>query len=281
MGVSASPPAAVLATVKRLIPYAVRVELRRAARSVRCLCESPKPATRRLQDVSAYPHLLVGHSAKLVRQVAPDLMPLQLNKIENLRLACDRMDGLLLRPGELFSFCRLIGRTSRRRGYLDGLEMQRGELTAAPGGGLCQLADLIFWMALNLDLEVVERHHHEVDLFPDDDRVVPFGMGASVFYNYVDLRFRNTLARPLVLKVSVEPPRLWGAFRSDAELPFKVRIVETAHRFFRDEEGVVWRENRVAKEIRFHDGRVPVRIEIAHNRARVCYEVPQEKLSGG
>lgn len=262
--------------MKRLLPYALRVELRRLARGLRHVAEQPKPTRKRVSDVAAHPCVLVAHSSKLLRRVAPELMPLQANKVHNLRLACARLDGLLLEPGDLFSFCSTVGRTSRWRGYLDGLEMHKGKLVGAPGGGLCQLSNLIYWMALHLDLAIVERHHHGLDLFPDDDRAVPFGMGATVFYNYVDFRFRNTLDQPLVLKVSVEPPLLCGSFYSDRHKPFEVEIADTYHRFFRDGDGVVWRENRVAKHVSFTDGRPSVCEELAHNVARVCYEVPEE-----
>ena len=264
--------------MKRLLPYAARVELRRAARWLRRLPERRQLARRYADSAEAYDRLLVEHTSKLIRKVAPHLMHLQANKVHNLALACARLDRLLIEPGEVFSFCSLVGRTGRRRGYLDGLEMHKGELTGAPGGGLCQLSNLIYWMTLHLDLEIVERHRHGFDLFPDDGRAVPFGMGATAFYNYVDFRFRNTLDQPLLLRVFVEPPELRGGFYSDREKPFEVKIVETEHRFFRDAEGVVWRENRVAKQVSHRDGRPPVIEEIAHNLARVRYEVPEDMI---
>jgi vancomycin resistance protein VanW len=133
-------------------------------------------------------------------------------------------------------------------------------------------------MALHLDVEIVERHRHGLDLFPDDSRVVPFGMGATVFYNYLDFRFRNLLGQPLMLRVSVAPPLLSGAFYSDRDNWFDVEIVETDHRFFRDGEGVVWRENRVARRVSYRNGRKPAIREIAHNVARVRYRVPEELI---
>jgi len=264
--------------MKRLVPYAARVELRRAVRWFRDLPGRRQLARERAQATDAYPCLLVQHESKSIRQVAPEFMCLQRQKVRNLELACARMDKLVIRPGETFSFCRLVGRTSRRRGYLDGLEMHNGELIGAPGGGLCQLSNLLYWMALHLDLEIVERHRHGFDLFPDDARVVPFGMGATVFFNYLDLRFRNPLNQPLLLRVGVEPPLLCGAFYSDREKPFEVEIVETAHRFMRGNDRVMWRENRVEKRVSYRDGRPPVVSEIAHNVARVRYGVPEDMV---
>ena len=84
-------------------------------------------------------------------------MQYQYNKITNLRLAAARLDGVVLRPGETFSYWRLIGRPSRRKGYLDGIVLFCGTFRPGVGGGLCQLT-------------VVERYRHSYDVFPDCGR---------------------------------------------------------------------------------------------------------------
>ena len=59
---------------------------------------------------------------------------LQHNKVINLRLAVARLDGVLIRPGETFSFCRLVGRTTRRRGYVEGMMLEEGDTALARAG---------------------------------------------------------------------------------------------------------------------------------------------------
>jgi vancomycin resistance protein VanW len=135
-------------------------------------------------------------------------------------------------------------------------------------------------MVLHLDLEVLERHRHETDLFPDDERSVPFGMGATVFFNYLDLQFCNTLAQPLLLRVSVQRPFLCGSILSTSERAFDVEIHETQHRFVRRAGGSVWRENRVAKRVEYLDGRAPLEVEIAHNVGRVFYDLLEKCIEG-
>ena len=189
-----------------------------------------------------------------------------------------KLDRLLIKPGEIFSFCNIVGRTSKRKGYLNGLEMHRGKMVGAPGGGLCQIANLLYWMALHLNLHIIERHHHDMDLFPDDERSVPFGMGASVFYNYIDFRFRNNLPQSLLLRISVSHQLLCGAIMSDRDKFFDVVVSETLHRFVRADDGSVWRENRVVKRVTYRDGHSTVEEEIAHNFAQVCYQVSDDKI---
>jgi vancomycin resistance protein VanW len=264
--------------VRSAIPHAWRAELRRILRRLQDWPTRPKPSHTFAADPKMYPTCVFEHSSRLIKEIPDDLMRLQRNKVRNLELGCASMDRLLLLPGQVFSFCSLVGRTSYRRGFVDGLEMHDGMMLGAPGGGLCQLANLLFWMAVHLDLEVLERHRHGLDLFPDDGRTVPFGMGATVFYNYKDLRFRNSLAQPLLLRVSVDPPLLRGAFFSDRILPFRIEVFEREHRFFRDALGVTWRENRVARRVYHPDGRIPQVKEIAHHLGRVCYEVDEGQL---
>jgi vancomycin resistance protein VanW len=266
--------------MKRLVPYRLKIEARRAQRRLVDLPHRRALARERIDDPERYPSMLVTHSSKLIRNVQPQWMRLQENKVRNLELACARVDRLLVRPGEVFSFCETVGRTTRHKGYLDGLEMHGGALVGAPGGGLCQLSNLLFWMALQLDLEIVERHRHEEDLFPDDERSVPFGMGATVFHNYIDLRFRNCLDAPLLLRAGVRRPLLHGAFLSDRPKTFEVEIRETEHRFVRRADGSVWRENRVAKRVTYRDGRPALEREIAHNAGQVWYDVPEERIEG-
>lgn len=255
--------------------FALKVEALRARRRLSDLLAGRRFARSRMPDPTAMPVELVRHSSRLVRRVPAEFERLQEGKVRNLLLACGRLDGLVIRPGEVFSFCSAVGRTSRRNGFVDGLEMRQGGLVAAPGGGLCQMANLIFWMALHLDLEILERHRHEIDLFPDDGRTVPFGMGATVFHNYLDLRFRNSLGRPLMLQVGVERPDLRGRIMSDAALPYRISISEAWSRFVRRPDGTVWRENCVVRRIEYLDGREPREAEIARNSGRVCYEVPE------
>jgi vancomycin resistance protein VanW len=78
-----------------------------------------------------------------------------------LQLAIARLNGLFLRPGETFSVWRLVGRPSKRKGYLPGMVLINGEMRVGYGGGLCQLSNLIYWMTLHTELTVIERFRHQ------------------------------------------------------------------------------------------------------------------------
>ena len=90
---------------------------------------------------------------------------------------------------------------------------------ARNGGGICQLANLLYWMTLHTPLVVTERHHHSFDPFPDSGRTLPFGSGASVYYNYVDLRMYNPTSHSFQIKVWLTDKHLKGAIFSNEEMP--------------------------------------------------------------
>jgi hypothetical protein len=112
---------------------------------------------------------------------------LQNGKIQNLRVAARALDGCEVGAGQTFSFWRAIGRPLRRRGFVEGRELREGCIIASVGGGLCQLSNALYQAALEAGLEIVERHGHS--------RIIPGSAAAAsrdatVFWNYVDLRFR-------------------------------------------------------------------------------------------
>lgn len=76
-------------------------------------------------------------------------MDLQENKAVNLSLAAPKVTGILIRPGETFSFWHLVGSLSPKKGYLEGLAISNGEPKRGTGGGMCQFTNLIHWMILH------------------------------------------------------------------------------------------------------------------------------------
>ena len=87
-------------------------------------------------------------------------MVYQENKVHNLKLAARQLDGLLLKPGETFSFWNRVRYADRETPYRDALTEQNGRLTTAYGGGLCQITNLLCWVFLHTPVTFVERHGH-------------------------------------------------------------------------------------------------------------------------
>jgi vancomycin resistance protein VanW len=193
------------------------------------------------------PWLAMAHASPLLRKLGATEMWLQHNKVINLRLAVARIDGLLIRPGETFSFCRLVGRTTRRRGYVEGMMLEEGDTVPGVGGGICQLANMVHWLALHSPLTVTERSSHSEDPFPDEGRTVPWGTGCTIFHNYVDLQLRNDTSDTYQLRLRVGDADLAGELRASArpEVGYRVyakdeRYLRVGRTYFRTNE--VWRD---------------------------------------
>jgi vancomycin resistance protein VanW len=231
----------------------------------------------RTQAPATLPVVLTRHRSILRRRLGDSDPHLQETKIVNLRLAAATIDGLLIRPGEVFSFWDRVGRPSADRGYVEGLVLARGDVRTAVGGGLCQLSNLLYWMALHAPLEIVERHHHAFDPFPDDGRVLPFGSGASVFYNYGDLRLGNPTDRTFQVRVRVADPRLQGSIACDEAWPLGYHVEERNHGFHRGPDGGVYRDNELwRRTIDRATGRTIGLELVTTNHALVKYPPPDE-----
>ncbi|QDP98484.1 vancomycin resistance protein [Microlunatus elymi] len=201
------------------------------------------------------------HKSLLLRTLGDSEMWMQHNKVQNLRLVADRLDGIMIKPGEEFSFCRLVGKATRRKGYLDGMLLDNGEAKAGLGGGICQMANLLHWMILHSPLVVTERSEHSFDPFPDNGRVLPWGVGCAVYYNYVDLRFRNDTDVTFQLRTKVGERYLEGELRASGRVPYSYSVYAKDEHFTRQGDdwfrhNEIWRDlidrttgNRVGSEL--------------------------------
>ena len=212
-----------------LYPFAVLAH--RARRRARWLAR-PEPWARH-RDAGRLAFRVKRHKSLLMRELGESEMWLQRNKVVNLRLAAARVDTLLIRPGEVFSFNRVVGSCTRRKGYVAGMKLSNGEAEAGVGGGICQLANLLHWMFLHSPLTVVERSEHSFDPFPDNGRVLPWGVGCSIVYNYVDLVVRNDTAATFQLLVHVGERYLEGELLIDEELPCSYKVAARNEQFLR------------------------------------------------
>lgn len=147
-------------------------------------------------------------------------------------LACNKINGTVIHPGEVFSFWRTIGKATKRKGYKPGRVIVKEKLKPETGGGLCNLGNTINLLVLHSPLEIVEFHKHSDALAPDQGgKRVPLSSGTSVYYNYIDYRFKNNSDQDVQLFVWCENEKLYGELRSQKEFPYKYEIVEEDHHF--------------------------------------------------
>ncbi|MDF2535857.1 MAG: vancomycin B-type resistance protein [Bacillales bacterium] len=175
------------------------------------------------------PNQVFYHQTILLRKLRDVDMQLQHNKITNLKLAVKKINGILIKPGETFSYWKLIGNPNRRNGYVDGMVLFNGTYKTDVGGGLCQLSNLIYWMALHTPLTVTERYRHSYDVFPDSNRTQPFGSGATCAYNFLDLQIKNETNETYQLNLNVGKEYLEGEFRATTGLKITYEVYQKDH----------------------------------------------------
>ena len=217
------------------------------------------------------PFCFSSHKTPLLRQLKDVDMWMQYNKIINLKIAAKKIDGIIIHPNEVFSYWKLIGRPTKRKGYVDGMILNNGTFSAGTGGGLCQLSNLIFWMTIHTPLTVIERHRHGYDVFPDSNRTQPFGSGATCFYPYVDLMIRNDTVDDYQLSVCVGTDYLEGVWRSSAKCEYRYEIVEKNHVMKGEYWGGYSRHNELYKQKIDMDGFLIEEELIVKNSAIMMY----------
>lgn len=194
------------------------------------------------------PFTIYKHNSLIRRKLGNVNMELQENKAKNLALAAPKINGIMIKPGETFSFWHLVGRCLEKEGYKEELTIASGKPSSGIGGGMCQLSNLIHWMILHTDMQIIEHHHHDqIDLFPDFKRVIPFGTGTSIMYNYLDYRFKNTTNLTYQLIIYVTDEYLCGELKADDRQDYKYHI-KSEDVFFSKEKDGIYRNGKVYRE---------------------------------
>jgi vancomycin resistance protein VanW len=200
-----------------------------------------------LRSKEKLPHCIFTHQSVLLRKLKNADMQLQHNKIINLRLAAACINGIVIKPGQTFSFWKLVGRPTAGKGYKAGLVLQSGKIAQGIGGGLCQMGNLLYWMVLHSSLTVTERWRHGYDVFPDVNRTLPFGSGATLSFNYIDLQVTNNTNSTYQLLLWLDDEFLQGTLHCSQPEANIFEIAETGHCIKHQWWGGYTRHNKIWK----------------------------------
>lgn len=120
------------------------------------------------------------------------------NRNNNLRRACESMNGLVLQPGDTFSYNDTLGPRTKENGYLRAGAYSGWILVQSYGGGICQGSSTIYGAVLQADLEIVQRKNHGYAV-----SYVPYGLDATVNWGGPDFQFRNNTHFPIQIAAEV------------------------------------------------------------------------------
>ena len=114
------------------------------------------------------------------------------NRVSNLRKACEILNGMVLMPGEVFSYNEALGERTPENGWLTATAYANGETRQEYGGGICQVSSTLYNAALYANLQILERECHQFQV-----TYLPWGMDATVSWGWPDLKFRNDKDYPI------------------------------------------------------------------------------------
>ncbi len=227
------------------------------------------------------PNIISSRSSNLIKRGKGIDIKLQQNKAVNIELACSKINGMVIHPGEVFSFWKTVGKTTKRKGYKAGRIIVGNKIEPGIGGGLCNLANTIHWLVLHSPLEVTEFHKHSDALAPDEGKRLPFNSGTSVSYNNLDYRFKNTTNQDIQISIWCENEKLYGELRSEKEFPWSYELVEENHHFQKSGDKF-YRNSKIYREITDKStGNVIEKELILDNHSEVMYDyslIPQELI---
>lgn len=120
------------------------------------------------------------------------------NRVYNIKVAAQALDGQEVKPGQVFSFNKIVGPRSQEAGYKLAPTILNNEFIDSLGGGVCQVSTTLYNSLLLADVEIIERSSHSLVV-----SYVPLGQDAAVSYGGKDLRFKNNYDTSLLIKTKV------------------------------------------------------------------------------
>ena len=203
-------------------------------------------------------------------------MVYQENKVFNLKLAAKTLDGLLIGPGETFSFWNRVRRADRDTPYKDGLAEINGKLVTQYGGGLCQISNLLCWLFLHTPLTISERHGHEKKDFPEPPSDAPLGVDATVAEGWLDFRVRNDTAETFRLSLSFDETHIIGRIETDRDSGFVWQVVNRNLTYSREGGDIYEEVDVVQRVLNVAENRLVRETTAYRNRCRIAYPLPPD-----
>ncbi|MCR4326844.1 MAG: VanW family protein [Candidatus Roizmanbacteria bacterium] len=124
-------------------------------------------------------------------------------RIYNVTLGAQRLNGIIIEPNEVFSFVAALGEISRATGFKSAYVIKGGKTVLDDGGGICQVSTTLFRAALNTGLPIIERHAHSYRVGYYEQDSLP-GFDATIYSPSVDLKFKNDYSSALLIQTHID-----------------------------------------------------------------------------
>jgi vancomycin resistance protein YoaR len=159
-----------------------------------------------------------GEPTEILGSCATELLD-HYGRTKNIELAVHSIQGYTLKPGRIFSFNRVVGSRSERRGFRPAPVLFQDKKSIQVGGGICQVSSTLYNAALLADMEILERSRHSSPV-----SYLPLGLDATVAYGYKDFKFRNGHPFSVVIDASLSEDFLTISILGKKKLPYDVDL---------------------------------------------------------
>ncbi|HHY97927.1 MAG TPA: vanomycin resistance protein VanB [Firmicutes bacterium] len=193
----------------------------------------------------------------------------------NIRLTASRLNGIIVGPGEEFSFNEAVGPRGPEYGFREAFEIVSREFVPGFGGGVCQMSSTLYNAALLAGQHITERHCHSLPL-----NYVPLGRDATVHYGSLDLKFRNPLPWPVMIQAKVTGNQVIASIYGRRNLGYEVQV--KTEEIERIEPSVVERLDPTlpeGKEIHEQDGQPGYKVKTIRVMLKDGKEIRREDIS--
>jgi len=191
---------------------------------------------------------IFSHKSLIVRKLQGVDTQLQKNKFKNLSIAIEKINWLVIKPWELFSYWKLIWNPIKSKWYKKWVVLDHWKFKEEYGWGLCQLSNLLHWIFLHTNLTITERYRHSYDVFPDYKRKVPFWTWATCYFPFLDLEVQNNKNYTFQIVLFIEGDYLYWKILSDFPKNYDYKIIEKNHKILHLNKWIYTRHNEIFKQ---------------------------------
>ena len=177
----------------------------------------PNKTTKEI-GTEAFPDLLATFSTQYQSS--------NVNRTTNLKLAADKINGIVLLPGEEFSYNKTVGERTVQAGFKEAAVFNAGRVENGLGGGICQISSTLYDAVVMADLDVTVRRNHQFVT-----SYVKAGADATVVWGSQDFKFKNTRKYPIKITITVSggvaTAKIWGV-KEEVEYDITIETKKTA-----------------------------------------------------
>lgn len=169
---------------------------------------SPAPSSQPTETPSPVPTEPSEPVYETVGQASTNIFDNIPERNNNLKIAIDAINGMILDVGEEFSFNQTVGPRTKEKGYREAIGYdENGEKVPTVGGGICQISSTLYMAALNGNFPVTERHSHSHSVpYADSNH------DATVSYEGYDFKFQNNRDMPILIRISTDGATVYARF---------------------------------------------------------------------